>query len=635
MALTKLQFQPGIFRESTEYANSGGWYDCDKVRFRRGNPEKIGGWKAVIQTSIEGVCRHIHQWSSVEYDFRLVGLGTSSHLYILWSEDYYDITPVRATITSLANPFTTGAVGGNQLTVNATAHQANMGDYVVFSGVTTAVDVFTPQVLNAQFQVIYVPDANHFIIEPPGTIVTAGATGGGPSVTVTFLIHSGADDATVGQGWGIPPWNSSSTMPANWQVGWGEPFDPTQIDPANPTINQLRIWDLDNFGEDLVANVRGGPIYYWHRASGLATRAANLTQAVTVGGTTFTPVQAPTTASQVLVSPNDRHLIAMGCDWPETGVTVPDTLLVRWSSEEEAYTWQPLRTNSAGSQRLSAGSFIISAMRTRQEILIWTDLGLWSMKYIGSPYFFGFDSIAEGLSIVGPNACINVGSMVLWMDRGIFYVYTGQIQELPCAVKDYIFSDFNYLQGYKVYAGHNHIFSEAIWFYPSSKSQENDRYVIYNYVDQTWSIGTLERTAWLDMGRANYPVATDRSNSLLYYHEFGDDDNGNQLPAYIESSDLDNGGGDHYLLMGPRFIPDVAFRGDGGTSQTVGITILARSAPGKPKYAAVRLDVNAMTAEQYIRIRERQISFRIESEGLGVGWRLGTLRADLQPDGMR
>jgi hypothetical protein len=272
-------------------------------------------------------------------------------------------------------------------------------------------------------------------------------------------------------------------------------------------------------------------------------------------------------------------------------------------------------------------------MRTSSEILIWTDLGLWSMKYIGTPYVFGFDSIAEGLSIIGPNAGINAGSVVLWMDRGIFYAYTGQTQELPCAVKDYVFSDFNFLQGYKVYAGHNHAFSEVVWFYPSADSNENNRYVTYNYVDQVWSKGTIERTAWLDMGRVAYPVATDRQNSLLYYHELGDDNDGLPLPAYIDSSDLDLDGGDHYIFIS-RLIPDIAFRGS-AELPSVGVTIFARPAPGKPKYAAARMTVTPYSAEQYIRVRDRQISIRVESEGLGVGWRLGTLRADMQPDGRR
>ena len=631
MALSPIQFRPGIVREMTDYSNTGGWYDCDKVRFRSGCPEKIGGWQAVVSTPFAGVCRHLHQWSTLETE-RYVALGTSSHLYILWSESYYDITPLRPTNPTIAlpaNPFTTNTVP-NLVEVEIPGHDADVGDYVIFSGATTSVDNYTPAMLNQQVEIVGIIDANAVLVAMPTPFVHQGISGGGSTVTATFLIPSGLDDAVVGQGWGIPPWGGAGVTPT---VGWGVAFDPTQLNPADPTVNQLRIWDIDNFGEDLVANIRGGTIFYWHKDLGLAARATPLNQAVTVGGDTFTPNQAPNVARQILVSPNDRHLIAMGCDWPETGITDADLLLVRWSDAENAYEWQPLRTNSAGSQRLSAGSYIICSMRTSQEILIWTDLGLWSQKYIGTPYIFGFDSIAEGLSILGPNAMVNIGGMVLWMDRGIFYSYTGQVQELPCAVKDYVFNDFNYVQSYKVYAGHNHAFSEVTWFYPTASSQENNRYVTFNYKDQIWTIGALERTAWLDMGRASYPVATDRLNQLLYYHEFTNDDNGNPLPAYIESSDLDLNGGDHFLLL-QRLIPDVLFRGD-GPAQTAGISVLTRDNSQQPKEVAAQLTVTPTSGLEFLRLRARQISFRIESDGLGVGWRLGMLRSDLQPDGRR
>lgn len=633
MPLQKLQFTPGIVRESTEYSNSGGWYDADKVRFRFGFPEKMGGWQAIVNTPMQGVCRFIHQWATLEND-RYIGLGTNSHLYILWSQNYYDLTPVRATMTLPADPFNTGSpVGTDWITVHAPAHQANAGDYVIFSGVTTNVDGYTPAMLNREFPITSITDPDHFVIPLSTPNTAAGVSGGGPAVTAVFLIASGLADAVVGMGWGIPPWGGTAPN-AGITTGWGEPFDPTQLDAANPTVNQLRLWDLDNFGEDLVANIRGGPIYYWHQAAGLASRAVPLAQAITVAGVTFTPVEVPTTARQCLVSPNDRHLIAMGCDHPEAGITQPDLLLVRWSDAENAYNWKTDRANSAGDQRLSAGSYIINGMRTRQEILIWTDLGLWSMKYIGTPYVFGFDSIAEGLSIIGPNAGINAGNTVMWMDRGIFYVYTGQTQELPCSLKDYVFNDFNYLQGYKVHAGHNHAFGEVIWFYPSAESKENDSYVTYNYVDQVWTKGKLDRTAWLDMGRASYPVAAD-PGGLLYYQEFGDDNNGSPLPAWIESADIDANGGEHYLFLS-RLIPDIAFRGSAPVNQqTVGLTIFGRDTPNEPKRRVAQIQITPRTGLECIRVRERQISFRIESTDPGVSWRLGTLRTDMQLDGRR
>lgn len=652
MALSKIQFQPGIVRETTNYTQSGGWFDCDKVRFRAGMPEKIGGWQAVINTPFQGTCRYIHQWSDLETD-RYIALGTSSHLYILWSSNYYDITPLRTTIDPLGtDPFTTGHVGTTEMYVTIPGHYANVGDYVTFSGATTGVDVdqnnnpvYTPDNLNQQFKVTAVIDDHTILISMPtmvvhadesvtGVNVNAGAVGGGGPVKAQFLIPSGLDDAVVGAGWGIPPWGGAVGAGATaGPTGWGEGFNITSLSP-DATINQLRLWAIDNFGQDLVANIRNGPIYYWHHSDDHTTRAVPLNQQFTdPNGTVFTPADVPDTAVQVITSPNDRHLIAMGCQ--DIGSTVADPLLVRWSDTENAYMWTPLRTNSAGGQRLSAGSYIICALRTTSgQILIWTDLGLWLMQYIGMPFVFGFQPVAQNLSIIGPNTMINAASIVMWMDRGIFYTYTGTVQELPCSVKDYVFSDLNYTQSYKIYAGHNHALSEVWWFYPSASSIENDSYVIYNYGEQLWSVGRLERTAWLDMGRNNYPVATDRLNSFIYYHEYGCDADGAPLPAWIDSADIDASGGDHYLYL-QRFVPDVQFRGCATCNQSLGVTIFGRSEPLRPKSTRAMLTVTPVTGQQYIRVRDRQISFRFESDALGMGWRLGTIRADWQQDGRR
>ena len=632
MGLVKVQFQPGIVRETTNYTQSGGWYDCDKVRFRAGQPEKIGGWVPIVPTPFAGTCRYIHQWSLSEGDHQYLGMGTSSKLYILWSNSYYDLTPVRVAITLANNPFFGGAPGTSLALVQIPNAGANVGDYVTFSGATANFDVFPPSVLNQQYQVVGL-QSNGILINMPGTLTTGGANGGGGPVTATFQIQPGLEDAVIGQGWGIPPWGGyAASMGATPAVGWGIAFDPTTLNPVDPTINQMRLWSMDNFGEDLVANVRGGPIYYWHAGLGLSSPALPLTQEVNVGGVDFIPDNVPATAIQVLVSPNDRHLIAYGCqDFQQLNA---NPLLVRWAAQEDAYTWTPLRTNDAGSQPLSAGSYIICALRTTSgQILIWTDLGLWLQQYIGMPYVFGFQPVAQNLSIIGPNAMVNAASLVLWMDRGIFYSYTGTVQELPCSVKDYIFSNFNYTQAYKTYAGHNHALSEVWWFYPSAQSQENDSYVIYNYGEQVWSVGKIDRTAWLDMGRDNYPVATDRANSLIYYHEYGDDANGQPMPAWVDSADIDADGGDHYLTM-QRFVPDVFFRGT-AQQQSLGVTIFGRSEPLRQRTPLANLTITPKTGQQYVRLRERQLSFRFGSSQLGVGWRLGTIRADWQPDGRR
>lgn len=727
MPIQKIEFRPGIVRELTQYANSGGWWDADKVRFRAGYPEKIGGWQAVTRAPFAGVCRSLHQWSSVEYD-RYVGMGTSTKLYILWGNSYYDITPIRATLTLPTDPISTYSVGSTtqetffEVTTNTPGHgMTQPGDTVTLSGVSTPVDVFPASDFNTSFVVTAVISPTQFIIALPGQASAYGVKGGGSAVKATFQIPTGLENAVVGTGWGIPPWGGSSNllpskavalnglatyaspdllkvnapahgftnadsvaitgmtgtvdvflpadinnvqmtvqqvidadnftvavpgtkvmsatgiagggsgMSVNEWTGWGMSFDPRLLSPVGYDVNQIRLWDMDNFGEDLVANIRNGPIYYWHQQLGVGTPASPLNQTITVGGVVFTPNQVPNYAAQVLVSPNDRHLIAFGCD--DVGQTLPDPLLVRWSNEEDAYDWEPRRDNSAGGQRLSLGSYIISALRTRQEILIWTDLGLWSMRYIGAPYIFGFDTVAEGLSIIGPNASVNAGNMLFWMDRGIFYAYTGQVQELPCTIKDYVFSDLNYTQEYKICTGHNHSFSEVIWFYCSSESSEIDKYIIYNYVDQNWSIGNLERTAWLDMGRSAYPIAASPVTNLLYYHELGTDNDGSPLPAYVESSDMDQGGGDHFLFLG-RMLPDVQFRGS-SNSQSVGISVLTRNAALGTKDVGARFTVTPVTEQNWIRVRARQISFRIESSDVGVGWRLGNLRADMQVDGKR
>lgn len=639
MGLSKIQFAPGIQKETTNYTASGGWFSCDKVRFRQGMPEKIGGWLQIVSQPFLGACRYIHQWSNYEGNSQYVGLGTSAKLYILWGQSYYDITPLRLSLSLGDDPVCALGAGNNQLSIYAPNNGAQIGDYFTLSG-ASAFDVFTADMLNQQFQVLgyYNNDPDYLLVQAPAVAASANC-GGGSAVTADFDISTGLTDAAIGQGWGIPPWGGwSSTFgafpaPAPPATGWGQAFDPRTLNPVDPATNQLRLWSLDNFGEDLVACIRGGPIFYWHENGGVNSRATPLTQEVTVGGVTFTPDDPPQSAVQVLVSPNDRHLIAYGC--PDVGQTAPNPLLVRWADTENAYSWTPLRTNSAGSQPLSAGSYIICALRTVSgQILIWTDLGLWLQQFIGMPYVFGFQPVAQGLSIIGPNAMVNAAGNVYWMDHGVFHVYSGGVQELPCSLKDYVFSNLNMTQAYKIYCGHNHAFHEVLWFYPSASSNENDSYVTYNYVDQVWSHGSIQRTAWLEMGKGFHPVATDLDNHLIYYHEYGSDANGAPLPAWIESADIDVDGGDHKLYM-QRFIPDVFFRGDAGTQQTLGVTIHGRSEPLQPKKTWAELTVTPMTGQQFVRVRDRQVSFRFSSNGLGVGWRLGTIRADWQPDGRR
>lgn len=610
MALEKVQFRPGIVRDTTNYTNEGGWFDGDMVRFRLGQPEKIGGWRKAVDGTFLGSCRALHEWMALDQN-RFLALGTHLKYYILWGSAYYDITPIRSTAGPLTDPpFTT--VGVSSLIVHHINHGATGNDFVTISG-ATAFDVYTVADLNREFQILEILGPNDYRIDTGKVSTTAGATGGGAAVHVEYQIYTGLDIAVPGTGYGAGPYGTP--------IGWGEGYDVTG---TNMPYNQIRLWAQDNYGEDLVFNIRGGAIYYWARTTGVTQRGVPLEDMPGAN-------EAPRWAFEVLISEGDRHVVAAGTN--PLGEDYLDPLLVRWSSQENALDWEPRRDNTAGDYRLSSGSAIAGALRTRQEILLWTEKNLQSMRFVGAPYVFGFNLIAENVSVLSPTAMINAGGVVYWMDRGRFYAYTGQVQELPCPINDYIFSDFNMSQRMKVTVGHNHNFHEVIWFYPTEESEEVDRYALYNYVEQVWSFGQLERTAWLDLVfGGSYPIAT--KDGQLYNHEIGDDADGEPLPAWIESSDTCVGSGDHFLFI-KRVIPDVHFRGD-GSLQTVGITLKTRRAPGDLfQEPMARMQVDPHTRECHVRIRGREFAVRVESDALGTGWRLGTLRVDMQQDGRR
>lgn len=632
MPISKITFRPGIVRETTNYTNEGGWYDGDKIRFRAGLPEKIGGWKKTVRTLFKGTARALHEWISLDSN-RFLAVGTHLKYYLLWGDAYYDITPLRDTVVLGLDPFTTAGGGYIGMTaqpaslrVHAPAHKASQYDFVTFQGVTQDFDVYTKDMLNNHnFQIIEIVDDDTYIIDTgfhEGTTAGMGPYGGGP-VTVLYEVYTGLDVAVPGTGWGAGPWGG---VPAYQDatavlINWGESYSYDR--EGNVPLNQIRLWSQDNFGEDLVFNIRNGNVYYWDRTLGVDQRAVPL---ASMPGA----VDAPMLGFEVMLSEVDRHLVVIGSN--PIGEDFIDPLLVRWSSQENPFDWAPRRDNTAGFQRLSSGSSLAAALRTRQEILIWTDKNLQSMRFTGQPYIFGFNLIAENISCISPNAPVNAGGRVYWMDHNTFYTYTGQVEELPCTVRDYVFSDFNMPQRSKVCSGHNHNFQEVIWFYPSSKSPEIDRYVMFNYAEQLWSYGFLERTAWLDLIRGgSYPVAT--ANGQLYNHEAGEDADGEPLVAWIESSDMDLNDGDHFVFL-RRIIPDVVFRGHGDV-QSVGITIRTRRAPGDFYTERNRATITPTTKDIWIRARGRQFSLRIESESKGTGWRLGALRAEMQPDGKR
>ncbi|MET1083309.1 MAG: hypothetical protein ABWY12_09725 [Burkholderiales bacterium] len=620
MPIEKVVFRPGIVKEATNYANEGGWFDGNRVRFRAGLPESIGGWtKVLADRQFLGTCRSLHDWVGLDKS-RFLSLGTHLKFYILWGGEYYDITPIRAIHTPLtADPFLLEANGVLQVTDSG--HGATLNDFVIFSGATTGITgsaLITAAVLNREYQIIEILDANHYRIQSIDDPANIGQVGGGAAVKAEYQIASGLDEAIVGNGWGAGPWGGVGSIPT---VGWGDPY-PGASSGFVP-YNQIRLWSQDNYGEDLIFNIREGPIYYWVKSLGVDDRGKELKDMPGAN-------QPPQVAMFIFMSESDRHVVAVGTN-EEGTPSILDPLLVRWSDQEDALDWEPRRDNSAGALRLSSGSAAQAAIRTRQENLIWTDKNLHSMRFIGTPYTFSITLISESVSIISPNAAVNASDRVWWMDRNCFYVYSGQMAELPCSVRDYVFSDINFEQGLKIHGGHNHNFQEVMWFYPSRASSEIDRYVMYNYVEQVWSIGTLERTAWLDLTWGTNPVAA--SDGWLYYHDLGTDADGDPLASWIQSADLDLGDGDNFMFVN-RVLPDVHFRGP-GNSQAVGLTLKHRKAPGAPYITKGRKEVTQATVYCWMRARGRQFALRVESDSLGTAWRFGVPRFEMQPDGKR
>ena len=503
MPLARYTFKPGINKEGTSYSNEGNWFDADKIRFRAGRPEKIGGWVKKSINSFLGSARKLHQWIGLDTD-KFIGLGTHIKLYLLKGNAFYDITPVRATTT---NGITFAATDGSStITATDSDHGAKIGDFVTIAGSASLGGLITAAVLNQEYEIASVTNVNVYTFiakDTSGDTVTANSSdtgNGGAGVDGAYQINIGSDFYTSGFGFGSGNWGQSS---------WGGGI--------NSFSTQLRLWTLDNFGEDLVANPRGGSIYYWDKTNGETTRAVDFSTLTNASDT-------PTIANQIIVSEIDRHIICMGCN--PIGTTTQDPMQVRWSDQENAAQWTPKTNNTAGGLRLSSGSEIVGAVRTRQEIVIFTDTSLYSMQFIGPPFIFGINLITEGTSTVSPQAFINANNVVYFMDQDNFYMYSGSVQSLPCTVRAYVFEDFNYGQTFKVFATRNAQFNEVSWFYCSSTSEEIDRYVTYNYLEQTWSIGTLPRTSWIDAGSASSnPLAagsSGTSSNFLYELPKGD-----------------------------------------------------------------------------------------------------------------
>ena len=657
MPLQKLQFRPGVNREGTTLANEGGWFECDKIRFRSGFPEKLGGWAkdsgvaaATLQPpsgSFWGVCRSMWNWNSLA-GANYLALGTNLKYYIQNGPggNFYDITPIRATDTVASNAFTTVNASTTVL-VNDTGHGAQTGDFVTISGVGGAINGIPAAALNREFQITYI-NSNQYSITVSSPATSSGTTG---AATFTYQITTGLATYTVAAGWGAGGWGGSNVGGTN--TGWG------QAASTGGVGQQLRLWSEANYGENLIFSPRGGALYYWdvNANPNIFDRGVIMAAGTTVGGV---PLDSTTSSivNHVMVSDASRFVICFGTNDP-SGVyfsATQDPLLIRWSNQEDYGTWIPAITNQAGDYRLSSGSEIIATQQTRQEILVLTDAAIYSMQYLGPPYVWGFQIMGENISIAGPNVITTANNVTYWMGTDKFYMYSGRVETLPCALRQYVYEDINMQQSYQFFAGTSEGYNEIWWFYCSADSDVIDRYVIFNHLERTWYYGNMERTAWLDSPLRDQPMATFITSTgnagALLYHETGNDD-GTTTPAspivsYCQSSDFDIGDGHNFGLV-TRIIPDLTFDGSTVASPTVTFGVRPRQAPGanygtsnNPDVVSVDnylgqryYNVQQFTQYVYVRVRGRQMAFRVGSDDLGVAWQLGMPRLDVRPDGRR
>ena len=760
MPLTKITFKPGVNRETTSYGDENGWYNSDLIRFRKGRPEKMGGWSRLSSSTIEGVGRSLHTWAALDGS-KFMGLGTETKFYIEEGGGYNDVTPIRATTTLGADPLTT--VNGNStVTVTAIAHGAVNNDFVTISG-ATATNSITAAQLNTEHQLTVI-DSNSYTIPTAGTAGSGTLTGGGSAVVAQYQINTGLNTVVTGTGFGAGLWGglttgysqttlndsggisdsdtsftltsaadfetastttaenrtasdttitvaSTSGFPdkgtiligsekirygtvsgstfgtltrgddgttaassssgagvtfvgmmliedeliqytgksthtinagvvrgvrgttaaahadavavkeANDFVGWGE-----SSATAAETGSNIRLYSQDNWGEDLVLNVYDGTPYYWDKTLGITNRAT--TFASQSGAS-----DAPTITRRIMISGADRHIVCFGCNPKDE--TEQDLLMVRWSSQESPFMWTPKVDNSAGSQRISSGSEIISAQRTRQEILIWTDSNLHAMRYVGGDLVFSFSLVAGNTSILGPNTSVTIGDKVFWMDRENFYAYAGSVQVVPCTVLRYVFDDINLDQSFKFFAASNRMFSEVFWFYATADSTEIDRYVRFNYTEGTWDLGSLSRTAWVDYSIHDNPRACGQSSNVNYVfiHESGDDNDGSPMTSFIESADFDLGDGEQFMFM-DRLIPDIDITSSDADA-SVDYIVKTRNYPGDSLATNSTNAVTSSTQQSFLRARSRQAAIRIQSSTTDLAWTLGDLRLGLRADGSR
>ena len=648
MPFTKLKFRPGINRDTTNYANEGGWYECDKIRFFSGYPQKLGGWVEYTTQRFIGTCRQLWNWIT-SYTDNFLAIGTNEKVYIEAGGQLYDITPVREPLAApneeytFISPDTDGCIGTTNatttITVSVNGHGCLEGDYVIFSGISGAVGGVPQAELNGEHLVTSVPDADTFTFEVT-TPATSTTTGGGNAIDLTCLIHPGFASITAGYGWGTGEW------------GGVNPDRPWGLGSSQPVYLPQRDWWFDNFDNDLVMNIRtattiggnavGGPIYYWERGGTVAPNGALGTRAVLLSSLSGA-TDVPTAAMQILVSQNDKHLLAFGCQPYNGAPTDFDPLLIRWASQDEPEKWEPLPTNSAGFLRVSRGSRIVRAIPTRQEIAVFTDTHLFSLQFLGTTDVFGLQELADNISIIAPRAVISANNVTYWMGYDKFYRYDGRVQTLPCSLREYVFKDLNYFQSDQIICGTNEGFNEVWWFYPSGNSNWVNRYVIYNHLDNLWYYGQLGRTAWLDVSSRELPTAvyTDENQNpgIIYIHEDGIDAAGAPMESFIQSSDIDLDDGEKFILT-RRMIPDVNFTTSTAAAPEVNLTIRPRNFPGSnfqndpsDTQRVINTSVGIYTNQVFVRARARQMALKVSSENLGVQWQLGDVRIDGREDG--
>ena len=630
MPLTKLNFKSGINKEETDYSNEGGWVDGDKIRFRKGRVEKIGGWEKFSPSSIIGSARALHAWISLA-GAKYLGIGTTNKYYIEEGETYNDVTPIRKNTTNTATFAATN--GSSTLTVTDNGHGAVQGDFVTFSSAVSLGGNIIASALNQEYQIDLVTDTNTYTItakDTTGATLTANSSdsgNGGSATDAAYQLNSGLDFFVQSTGWGVDTWGAG---------GWGSSTSLT-------ASNQLRLWTHDNFGENLIINPRGGGIFRWVEDNGTNTRALELSG---VSGANL----VPTVGLQVITSETDRHLIVLGAD-PISGSSRTgsvDPMLVAFSDQENELQFEPLATNTAGSLRLSSGSSIVGGLKARQEILIWTDTSVYSMNFIGPPLTFAINLINEGAGLIGPKAATNTPRGVFFMSKKGFYYYNGSVQKLPCSVQDFVFSDLDDSQAFKCFAGLNEEFSEVWFFYPSIADNEREisRYVIYNYEENSWSVGTLERYSWLASGVLDKPVAGGEASSVkfIYQHETGfNNDDSAMDGVFVESGDLDVGDGENFVFL-KKILPDILFVNDVGTSPNgaVNIVVKRRDFNNQTLSTDSTTQITSSSTFGSLRSRTRQFVLRFESDDDNTEsdrkdfkWRLGSTRVDIQPSGRR